>query len=99
MYNGKEENKQRMLDFMLGAIQEMGANGTEQGNPIIGLKLFTREKAESTWCRSFPAGDYVRIIFKDSPDRDDGYYDVYVSGDNCKGMFEDVWNRVKECIG
>ena len=99
MYNGKEENKQHMLDFMLGAIQEMRANGTAGNNPIIGLKLITREKDEQTMFGHFRAGDYVRIQFERNPERDDGYYDVYVDGDSCYGLFEDVWNRVKRCIG
>ena len=99
MYNGVKENKQQMLDFMLGAIQEMSANGTPEHNPIIGLQLITREKDEKTFFGFFPKGDYVRIQFKDNPTRDDGYYDVSVDGDSCMGMFEDVWNRVKRCIG
>ena len=99
MYNGKWENKQRMLDFMLGAIQEMRANGTTGHNPIVKLKLITRETDEKTWCGFYPAGDYVRIAFENNPERNDGYYDVNVDGDSCYGMFEDVWNRVKQCIG
>ena len=99
MYNGKEENKQRMLDFMCGAIQEMRANGTVGNNPIVGLKLITREKDEQTMFGFFPQGDYVRIQFESNPERDDGYYDVRVEGDSCFGMFEDVWNRVKQSIG
>lgn len=99
MYNGQYENKQRMLDFMCGAIQEMRANGTPNHNPIVKLELFTREKDETTWCGCFPAGDYVRIQFKTNPTRDDGYYDVNVDGDSCYAMFEDVWRKVKRCIG
>lgn len=99
MYNGKEENKQKMLDFMCGAIQEMRANGTPGNNPIVGLKLITREEDERTFFGFFPKGDYVRIQFENNPERNDGYYDVNVEGCSCFGMFEDVWSRVKRSIG
>ena len=99
MYNGEYENKQRMLDCMCEAIMEMSANGSEKDNHIIALKLIHRDKDERTWCGSFFKGDYVRIVFSDNPERDDGYYDVYVDGDSCMGMFEDVWKRVKRSIG
>ena len=99
MYNGVKENKQRMLNCMCEAIKEMRANGSEEHNHIIALRFFTREKEEVTRYKVFPKGDYVRIVWSNNPERDDGYYDVYVDGDSCYGMFEDVWNAVKHCIG
>ena len=67
MYNGKWENKQRMLNCMCEAIKEMSANGIEEHNHIIAFRLFTREKEETTWCKAFPKGDYVRIVWSDNP--------------------------------
>lgn len=93
---GKEENKQAMLDYLCKSIMEMRVNGSEEYNHICGLKLFKRETPEKTWCRYFPAGDYVRIIWSDDPERNDGYYDVYVDGDSAWGMFLDVTKRLKE---
>ena len=99
MYNGIKENKQAMLDKMCEAIMEMCANGSEEHNHIIGLRLFHRDEYEHTWCGDFQSGDYVRIVWSEHPERDDGYYDVYVDGDSAFGMFEDVWKKVRRCIG
>lgn len=99
MYNGVKEEKQKMLDKMCEAIMEMEANGSENNNHIIGLRLFHRDEWESTWCGDFQPGDYVRIIWSEDPKRKDGYYDVYVDCDSCFGMFEDVWKQVKKSIG
>ena len=99
MYNGKSENKQAILDHMCQSIMEMSANGSEDTNHIIALKFFHRDAPETTWCGSFDKGDYVRVVWSDDPTRSDGYYDVFVEGDSGKGLFEDVWNFVKENIG
>ena len=99
MYNGIKENKQAMLDHMCAAIMEMRANGREEDNHIIGLKLFKREKPEETWCGHFTEGEYVRVIWSDNPDRNDGYYDIYVDGDSALGIFHDVWKFVGKKLG
>lgn len=96
MYNGKKEDKQKMLDYLCKAIMEMRANGTVEHNHIMGLKLMHRDKPETTWCRNLPEGDYVRIIWSDDPERDDGYYDIYVDGDSAFGVFEDVWKVIRQ---
>lgn len=99
MYNGKYEDKQKMLDKMCEAIMEMRANGSKEHNHIIKLEWMHRGEWGESWCRKFPPGDYVRIIWSENPDRTDGYYDVYVDGDSCMGMFDDVWKAVKKHIG
>lgn len=94
MYNGKKENKQAMLDHMCNAIMEMRANGDEKSNHICALKLIKIEKDIKRrwgWQRS---GEYVRVVWSDTPDRDDGYYDIYVDGDSAFGVFEDVWKYI-----
>lgn len=99
MYNGIKEDTQKMLDNMCAAIMEMRANGTEKENHIIALKLFTRESDEKTWCKRFSKGKYVRVIWSDNPERNDGYYDIWVEGLSALGIFDEVWEFVSHHIG
>lgn len=99
MYNGKKEDRQKMLDLMCAAIMEMRANGREDDNHIKKLQLITINEDTKRWWGWQGNGEYVRIVWSDSPERDDGYYDVYVDGDSAFGMFDDVWRFVKKHIG
>lgn len=94
MYNGKTENKKAMLSYMCKAIMEMRANGSKEYNHICDLKLIKLENDVKRWWGEQRKGEYVRIVWSDSPDRDDGYYDVYIEGDSALGVFEDVWKFV-----
>ncbi len=98
MYNGKKENKQAMLDHMCKAIMEMRANGSAECNHICALKLIKLEEDVKRWWGWQEKGEYVRVVWSDSPDRNDGYYDVDVEGDSALGMFEDVWRFISKTL-
>lgn len=99
MYNGIKEDPQAMLNHMCAAIMEMSVNGSEKHNHICELRLIEiKEPIHQMWGWQYP-GKYVRIVWSDSPERDDGYYDVYVDGDSAWGMFIDVFKRIKYIFG
>ena len=99
MYNGVKENEQAMLNHMCAAIMEMRVNGSEKYNHICELKLIDIPEPIQRWWGWQRKGKWVRIVWSDSPERDDGYYDVYVDGDSAWGMFIDVYKRIKEIFG
>ena len=89
------ENKQKALDSLLETINECSANDPKY-NHIIALKLIDRKGCKDMFGRELPDGKYVRIVWSDNPDRNDGYYDVCVDGDNTMGMLCDVFARIKK---
>lgn len=85
MYNGKEENIQKALDNLCAAVMETAANGTEEHNHIIGLKYMEKDRRK-----------YIRVIWSDDPDRDDGYYDINVDCCSLWGMITTVMEWLKK---
>ncbi len=96
MYNGKEENIQKMLDCLCDSIRETRASGTDKNNPLEKLLLIHRENDERTWVGTFYRGDYVRLVWKDMPNRSDGYYDIYVDGLSGIGILFKVVDNLKK---
>ena len=95
MYNGKEENMQACLDNLCKAIMETRANGSEKNNHIVELKLLTKEN----YPKLDPRYDaVVRPIWSEHLDRDDGYYDINVSGDSAWGMMLDVMESLRHTL-
>ncbi len=95
MYNGEHEDKQKCLDYLCKAIMETRANGSEKNNHIQELKLLTRE--------NYPKLDgrydaVVRPIWSEHIDRDDGYYDINVSGDSAWAMMLDVIENLRHTL-
>ena len=85
MFNGKNEDKQKCLDYLCKAIMETRANGSESNNHIKELKLIDGKE---------PYEQVVRPIWSDNPDRNDGYYDINVTGDSAWAMIKDVINSL-----
>ena len=86
----ENENKQKALDYLLMAINETNRN-LPKGNHIIALKLIDRKDCRDMFGRKLYDGEYVRVVWSDDPDRDDGYYDIYVGGDNAMGVLVDTF--------
>lgn len=83
------ENKQKALDYLLMAINETNRN-LPTSNHIIALKLIDRKDCVDMFGRKLHDGQYVRVVWSDDPNRDDGYYDINVEGDNAMGCLVDV---------
>ena len=90
MYNGEKENMQKCLDHLCMAIMETRANGSEKYNHIQELRLINRRGCKNQLGELLPDGMYVRPIWSDHPDRNDGYYDINVNGDSAWAMIKDV---------
>ncbi len=89
MFNGKKENKQECLNYLCKAIMETRANGSEKNNHIQELKLIRKEGRDE---------EYVRPIWSDNPERNDGYYDINVTGDSAWAMIKDVINGLSNTL-
>ena len=87
MYNGEKEDRQKCLDYLCKAIMETCANGSEQHNHVQELRLLERKDNPN-----LRYDTVVRPIWSDNPERNDGYYDINVSGDSAWGMIKDVVN-------
>ncbi len=98
MYNGQNENIQKMLDSLAESIRETRASGSEDNNPLEKLVLIHRDNDEHTWCGNFYKGDYVRLVWKDYPDRNDGYYDIWVEGESGISIIYSVVGYLKKNI-
>jgi len=94
MYNGKNEDKQKCLDYLCKAIMETRANGSEKNNHIQELRLIDIKDSED----SLAYDQVVRPIWSDNPERNDGYYDINVSGDSAWAMILDVINDLKKTL-
>jgi hypothetical protein len=86
---------QRALDLLTELIDVTGASGKEPHNHIIGLKLIDRKGCRNFLGQALLNGEYVRPIWSDDPDRDDGYYDINVNGDSPWGAVCDVMKELK----
>lgn len=84
----RQQLRQQILDSLLATINLTGRNDT--GNYIKELRFIERKGCKDMWNRPLPDGDYVRIVFADHPDRDDGYYDISVEASSEWGMMVDV---------
>ena len=75
------ENKQVFLDRICEALQE-----TDAARPFIGRNGLLEIRYILK-----PNGDEIaRPVFEDNPERDDGYYDINISGDSCIGIWYDI---------
>lgn len=93
----EKEIGQKALDLLAQIVDVTGASGREPHNRVIGFKLIDRKGGEDIYGRSLLDGQYVRPIWSDDPERNDGYYDINVNGDSPWGMVYDVltWARAK----
>jgi len=94
MYNGKKEDMQKCLDYLCKAIMETRANGSEENNHIQELRLI--EAADSKEPIAYER--VVRPIWSDNPERNDGYYDINVTGDSAWAMIKDVINGLSSTL-
>ena len=91
-----KENIQAALDHLCAAVRETRNLGIDEYNSILELRLIERTEEETNkFGKYFPVGKYVRPIWSNNPERNDGYYDIYVEGDNCMGVLCDVWNFLR----
>ena len=94
MYNGIKEDMQKAIDYMCLAVMETRANGCEEHNHICGLKVIDLPEDVKRWWGWQEKGKYVRVIWSDSPDRDDGYYDININGSSAFGALSTVWKFI-----
>ena len=90
MNTKEKEIAQEALDLFSKIIEVTGASGREPHNRIIGLKLIDRKGCKDMIGRPIRDGLFVRPIWSDNPDRNDGYYDICVEGDSPWGAICDV---------
>ena len=82
-------NKQLVCDKLLEALNASGRNDAEY-NHIVGLKYIERKGCCNMLGQPLPDGEYIRVQWSNNPERDDGYYDINVNGDNAFGVLIDV---------
>jgi len=93
------EDDQLMLDNLCKALQCTRSFGKvrDDSNYILELKLIQKENGwRDMWGKPHAGGKYVRVIWSDSPERDDGYYDVFVDGSSTWGILTSVVEYLKE---
>ena len=93
MYNGEREDKQKCLDYLCKAIMETRANGSEGNNHIQELRLLNGKEIGNPRYE-----EVVRPIWSNNPTRDDGYYDINVTGDSAWGMMLDVIESLRHTL-
>jgi len=86
---------QQALDLLAQIIDLTNASGKEPHNRIIGLKLIDRKGCVNMFGQPLPDGDYVRPIWSDNPERNDGYYDINVGCDSPWGAVCDVMRELQ----
>ena len=90
----EKEIGQKALDLLAQVIEVTRASGSEPHNRIIGLKLIDRKDCVNMFGQKLSDGTYVRPIWSDNPDRNDGYYDINVNGDSPWGAVCDVMREL-----
>lgn len=91
----RTEDTQKALDHLCAALQEMSVNDPNS-NHVIGLKLIERVGCKDMFGNPLQNGKYVRVIWSDNPDRNDGYYDVCVDACSAWGTFLSVVESLKK---
>lgn len=77
------ENKQEFLNKICEALQMTRAAAPgRNNNGLVAIKYICKNGDE-----------FARPCFENNPDRDDGYYDVNISGDSCIGIWIDLTNK------
>ena len=84
------------MDKVMELITMTGKTGTTGHNPIIALKVIDRKDCKDMWGRVLANGLYVRPIFEDDPERDDGYYDINIEALNDWGAAREVINWISK---
>lgn len=90
MNEREKEIAQKALDLLTEIISVTKASGSEEHNHITGLKLIERRNCKNMLGYNLRDGLFVRPIWSNNPDRDDGYYDICVEGDSPWGAVIDV---------
>jgi hypothetical protein len=76
------ENKQEIANKICEALQLTRQFAPHQGNNgLLELRYIKSENGYS---------EYLRPVFEAEPDRNDGYYDINISGDSGTAVFIDV---------
>lgn len=92
MWSEKEKAEiESMLNSLVVALYYTSVGAHVDGNHIIRFDLVERAKPETNGFGAvFNPGDYVRPVWSDNPERNDGYYDINVSGESVNGVFYSV---------
>lgn len=78
------EDKARFAHKFAELLQESRRFKTGLGyNGLLDFKYFVKENGD----------EIIRPIFEENPNRDDGYYDINVSGDSVLGMIDDIYKH------
>lgn len=93
----EREIGQQALDLLAQIFELTGASGKAPNNRVINLKLIDRKGGTDMFGNPLRDGLFVRPVWSDDPERDDGYYDICVNGDSPWGMIYDVmrWANTK----
>lgn len=85
-----------VLKHLQGILDVTRVAGSEEHNHIQELKLIDRKGCKNMFGEPLMDGLYVRPVWSDNPDRDDGYYDINVEGDSPWGVACDVMQWLKK---
>ena len=77
------ENKKEFCDKLCELLRMTSNLGSDVNNPLIELRYIKKDNGV----------EIVRPLFTSDPERNDGYYDVNITGDNCMGILSDVYTK------
>ena len=97
MRDNERIQAEEVLKHLQAILDVTKASGSEEHNHIQELRLIDRKGCKDMFGRPKIDGLFVRPIWSDDPDRDDGYYDINVEGDSPWGIVVDVmkWLNTK----
>ena len=79
-----------VLKHLQGILDVTRASGSAEHNHIQELRLIERKGCKNMFGEPLMDGWYVRPIWSDNPERNDGYYDINVNGDSPWAVTIDV---------
>lgn len=96
MTERERKQTEEALKHLQAILDITNASGNAEHNHIQELRLIDRKGCKDMLGNNKRDGLFVRPVWSDSPNRDDGYYDICVEGDNAWGAVIDVMRWLYE---
>ena len=95
MRDNERIQTEEVLKHLQAILDVTSASGSKDHNHIQELRLIDRKGCKDMFGRPKMDGLFVRPVWSDNPDRNDGYYDIPVEGDSPWGVAIDVMKFLK----
>lgn len=96
MRNEERIKAEEVLKHLQAILDITEASGGKEHNHIQELRLIERKGCKNMFGQPLSDGLYVRPVWSNSPERNDGYYDINVEGDSPWGIAIDVMKWLKQ---